>query len=316
MNDNHNNINIYHKVMAIHDQSMGLLRAMQIPPYPAHYKKFFDEVFMETADEELRKDQSDAEKKVLNPAKDDVTKYLDLAQKSVMSFIESHSNIASVAQMQRQYVDDAPSSTLERCITFIEGLSTLNKTMSDELDKAQGKINDLSAELREAIASVSIDPLTKVGNRKAFMDDMTTSIEVGQERKLSMVLMMVDVDNFKFINEEYGHLAGDKILYYIAQTMKTMIRSVDKIYRYGGEEFAIVLHRCDETKAHEIADKIREKIEHSNLLYSGKRVFVTISAGVTVHKQGDSFDDMIGRAEKALYCAKRSNKNCTVLFDW
>ena len=181
MNDNHNNINIYHKVMAIHDQSMGLLRAMQIPPYPAHYKKFFDEVFMETADEELRKDQSDAEKKVLNPAKDDVTKYLDLAQKSVMSFIESHSNIASVAQMQRQYVDDAPSSTLERCITFIEGLSTLNKTMSDELDKAQGKINDLSAELREAIASVSIDPLTKVGNRKAFMDDMTTSIEVGQE---------------------------------------------------------------------------------------------------------------------------------------
>lgn len=311
-----NNTAIFQKVVAIHDHVMGLLRSMQIPPYPAHYKKFFDEVFFETADAELRKDQEDSEKKVLTPSKDDVSKYLDLAQKSVMSFIESHSDIASIAQTQRQYIDDAPSSTLERCITFIEGLSTLNKNMSDELDKAQSKINDLTAELHEAITSVSTDPLTKVGNRKAFMDDMEAAIEAGQDKKLSMVLMMVDVDNFKLINEEYGHLAGDKILYYIAQTMKTMVGPIDRIYRYGGEEFGIVLNGGDETKAFEIADKIREKIEHSNLLYSGKRVFVTISVGVTIHRQGDSFDDMIGRAEKALYCAKKSNKNCAILFDW
>ena len=126
---------------------------------------------------------------------------------------------------------------------------------------------------------------------------------------------MIDVDNFKYINEEHGHLAGDKILYFLAQTIKSMIRTVDKVYRYGGEEFAIVLSRCDETQAFAMADKIRAKIEQSNLLYSGKSVFVTISAGVTIHQMGDTFDTLLGRADKALFCAKKSNKNCTVLLD-
>jgi len=77
-----------------------------------------------------------------------------------------------------------------------------------------------------------------------------------------------------------------------------------------------VLNRCDVTQAQTIADKIREKIEKSNLLYAGKNVHVTISIGVTIHQQGDTLEDLIGRADKALYCAKKSNKNCAVLFDW
>lgn len=310
------NTSIYQKVYTIHEHVMGLLRSMQIPPYPAQYKKYFDDLFLEMADDELRKDQEETEKKVLSSSKDDVTKYLDLAQNSVMSFIESHADIASVAQMQKQYIDDIPSGIVERCITFIGGLSELNKKMSDELDKAQSKINNLTAELQEAQASLTIDPLTKVGNRKAFTEDIASVLEAEREKKLSMVLMMIDVDNFKLLNEEHGHTAGDKILYFLTQTIKSMLRPADKIYRYGGEEFAIVLSQCDEKKAFEIADKIRSKIEHTNLLYSGKRVYVTISVGVTVHQQGDTFDAIVGRADKALYCAKKSNKNCTILLDW
>ena len=130
-----------------------------------------------------------------------------------------------------------------------------------------------------------------------------------------MVLMMIDVDNFKYINEEHGHLAGDKILYFLAQTIKAMIRTADKIYRYGGEEFAVVLSRCDETQAYAMADKIRAKIEQSNLVYLGKSVYVTISVGVTIHQKGDTFDSLLGRVDKALFCAKKSNKNCTVLLE-
>lgn len=311
-----NNTSIYKKVYAIHDHVMGLLRSMQIPPYPAQYKKYFDTLFLEMADDELRKNQEETEKKVLTGSKEDVSKYLDLAQNSVVSFIESHADIASVAQMQKQYIDDIPSGVVERCVTFIGGLSELNNKMSDELDKAQLKIDKLSAELQEAHSSLTLDPMTKVGNRKAFMDEMESLIEAGREKKLSMVLMVIDVDNFKLINEEYGHTAGDKILYFLAQTTKSMLRSTDRIYRYGGEEFAIVLNRCDESKAYEIADKIRAKIENSNLLYMGKRVYVTISAGVTIHHKGDTLDTLIGRADKALYCAKRSNKNCTFLLEW
>lgn len=308
------NVSIYQKVFDIHDQVMGIIRSMKIPPYPAHYKNFFDKLFLEIADAELRKDQLDSEQKVVGSSKDDVTKYIDIAKRSVMSFTESHADIASVALEQKEYID-SPSNTAENHIVFNEGLSALNKTLSEQLDKAQLKINDLTVDLQEALSALTIDPLTKVANRKGFMEDIESAIEAGQSKKLSMVLMMIDVDNFQYLNEEHGHLAGDKILYFLAQTVKSMIRSVDKIYRYGGEEFAVVLSRCDETHAFAIADKIREKIEHTNLLYSGQSVYMTISVGVTIHQMGDTFDTLLGRADKALFCAKKSNKNCTVLLD-
>ncbi|MDD5159727.1 MAG: GGDEF domain-containing protein [Sulfuricurvum sp.] len=311
-----NNTNNYQKVMSIHDQVMGLLRSMQISPYPAHYKKYFDELFLQLADAELRKEQEDAEHQIMITSKDDGTKHLDIAKRSVMSFVESHADIASVAKKQQEQLDNAPISTEEEHITFIESLNSLNKDMSGELDKAQSKIIELTTDLNEAFSSLTIDPITKVGNRKGFVEDMGSVIEAGKNKNISMVLMMFDVDNFKFINDEHGYVAGDKVLYFIAQTIKSMIRDADKVYRYGGEEFAVVLTRCDVTQAFALADKIRAKIETSNLLYLGKSVHVTISAGVTIHQQADTFDGIIARAEKALYCAKKSNKNCTILFDW
>jgi diguanylate cyclase len=310
-----NDSNIYQKVFNIHDQVMGIIRSMKIPPYPAHYKKFFDKLFLEMADAELRKDQQDSEQKILSSPKDDVTRYVDIAKRSVMSFTESHAEITSVAQEQQEYINNDASNTLEEYIGFTQGLSILNKNLSEELDKAQLKINDLTIDLQEALSVLTIDPLTKVGNRNGFMDDLESIIEAGQSKKISMVLMMIDVDNFKYINEEHGHLAGDKILYFIAQTIKAMIRTSDKIYRYGGEEFAVVMSRCDEMQAYTMADNIRSKIEQSNLVYLGKSVYVTISVGVTVHQKGDTFDSIVGRVDKALFCAKKSNKNCTVLLD-
>jgi diguanylate cyclase len=310
------NIHIYQKVLEIHDHVMGLLRSMKLPPYPSQYKKFFDQLFLETADEQLRKDQENVDQKVLSDSKDDVTKYLDMVEHSVVSFIESHSGIASVAEVQRQCIDNAPSDSIEKFVTFIEELSTLNQTMSDELDKAQLKINTLTEELQEARSALTTDPLTKVGNRQGFSEDIESVIEAGVSKKLSLVLMMIDVDNFKFLNDEYGYVAGDKVLYFIAQTIKGMIRTGDKVYRYGGEEFAVILNRCDVTQGQAIADKIRSKIEQSHLLYTGKNVHVTISVGVTIHQQGDTLEALVERADKALYCAKKSNKNCAVLFDW
>lgn len=307
---------IYQKVLDIHDHVMGLLRSMKIPAYPSQYKKFFDQLFKEAADEMLRKDQENVDQKVLSDSKEDVSKYLDMVENSVAAFIESHSGIASVAEEQRQCLDKAPSDSIEKFVTFIEELTSLNRNMSNELDKAQSQINALTEELQEARSVLTTDLLTKVGNRQGFSEDIEPAIEAGADKKLSLVLMMIDVDNFKFLNDEYGYVAGDKVLYFIAQTIKGMIRSADKVYRYGGEEFAVVLNRCDVTQAEAMADKIRAKIDQSHLIYAGKNVNVTISVGVTIHQQGDTLETLIGRADKALYCAKKSNKNCTVLFDW
>ncbi len=307
---------IYQKVLEIHDHVMGILRSMKVPPYPSQYKKIFDQLFVDSADEAMRKDQENTDQKVLSEVKEDVTKYLDMVENSVGSFIESHSGIASVAESQRERLDTAPLDSNEKFVEFIRELSLLNQSMSIELDKAQAKIDVLNQELFEARSELTIDPLTKVGNRQSFLNDIEPALEAGQTKKLSLVLMMIDVDNFKYLNDEFGYVAGDKVLYFIAQTIKGMIRSADSVYRYGGEEFAVVLNRSDVTQAEPMADRIRTKIEQSNLLYSGKQVHVTISVGVTIHQMGDTLETLIERADKALYCAKKSNKNCTYMFNW
>lgn len=311
-----NNHDIYAKVTDIHDQVMGLLRSMHVPPFPTHYKKYFDRLFLEIADEALKKEQENAEHKVLGHSKEDMTRYLDIAKRSVMSFVESHADMATAVQGQKAYIENAPASMLEEFVSFIEGLSATNESLTAELDRAQEKIGELTTELNEALATLTVDPLTKVGNRMAFGERMDSIIDVGTDKKLSLVLMMIDVDNFKFINDEYGHVAGDRVLYFIAQTVKSMIREGDRIYRYGGEEFTLLLSRCDAKMAVAIADKIRQRIEQSKLLYNGMHIHVTISIGVTVHHQGDTLDHIMGRAQEALYCAKKSDKNCTFLYDW
>lgn len=305
---------VYDKIFSIHDQTVSRLRSLRIPPYPTHYQKYFDEIFIEQADNQLKKAHA-SEDHSFKEAQDELSKYLDIAHRSIMSFVEAHADISHVAQMQQQYIEHMPSNSVDRCVNYVEGLSNLGRNMSDELKKAQQKINDLSVELKEAIAGLTTDPLTQVSNRKGFMEDLKVSLEAGKSQQLPLVLMMIDADNFKLLNDEYGHLAGDKVLYFLAQSIKSITRSGDKVYRYGGEEFAVVLNRCDQEQAFAVADKIRSKIEHSHLIYSGRTIHVTVSVGVTTHQKGDSFEELFSRADEALYRAKKARKNCTIVFD-
>jgi len=303
----------FDKITEIHDQTIATMRALRIPPFPGNYKKYFDEIFAQQADQALK----DIQKKESGSGKDHCTNcnYLTIAQRSVKSFVETHSDISHVAKLQDDYVTKASQHDGERCTELVSGLSQLGSEMSNELKKAQSKINDLTHELDKAITESITDPLTQVTNRKGLIDDLETIIEAGQSKALSVVLMMIDADNFKSLNDTYGHVAGDKVLYFMGQSIKSIIRTGDKVYRYGGEEFAVVLNRCEHDQAFSIADKIRSKIENSHLIYSGKTIQMTVSVGVTIHHINDSVDGFITRADDALYRAKQAGKNKTVLFD-
>lgn len=302
---------VYEKVSAIHDLALSNLRALKLPPYPAHYKRFFDKIFQEQADKELQ-DAMD-ESVSLNEKIDNIAKYLELAQLAVQSFIESHSDIARIAELQNDYLIQASKEmenySGETCVQLVGGLTRLGADMTQELKKADSKIQNLSVQLKEALQEVTVDNLTQVFNRKALMQDMQTVLAAGIDKDLTTSLLMIDADNFKTLNDEYGHVAGDKILIYLAQTIKASIRSADRVYRFGGEEFAVVLHRCPHNMAVSIAEKIRTKIENSNLIYNGKTMQITVSIGLTNHQAKDTFDTLCERADQALYQAKREGKN-------
>jgi len=306
----------YKKVLDIHDQTIGMIRSLNVPPFPSQYKKYFDHLFTEIADDELRLEQQKFEYKITGNTNEDVSRYLELAHRSILSFIEAHADISSIAKMQQSYINHAPTNVLDRCVTFIDGLNEINFNMSLELEKAQQKIDTLNMDLEQAVTAMTTDPLTKVSNRQLFLDDMEKLMQESERNPLSVSLLMIDADNFQFTNEQHGHVAGDKILYFLAQSIKSHLNANQKIYRFAGGTFMVILKDDSQKEGQKLAENIRSSIEKTNLLSNGKTIRMTVSIGITSYKQGDKLDTILARVEKALYCAKKSNKNCVFQYDW
>lgn len=299
---------LYDNINQIHDEVIQKLKIDHIAPYPNEYKLAFDALF-QSLDNSLKLKSGYSP----NGFHDNIARHLDLAHRTIMAFIESHNDISHIANLQYEYLTQGSRHHGERCSEMVQTMIRMGEDMSYELRKSQSRIETLNLELKEALEAITTDPLTQVSNRKGMSDDLEHFIQAGEKQSLPFVLMMFDADNFKLLNDRFGHLAGDKVLVYLAQTIRSMIRNTDRVYRYGGEEFAVVLNRCDPEQAFEIADKIRSKIEQSQLIYNGQAINLTVSVGVTAHRQGDTIDSLIARADEALYKAKNSDKNLTIL---
>jgi diguanylate cyclase (GGDEF)-like protein len=188
--------------------------------------------------------------------------------------------------------------------------------MSEEVKKANEVITQLTKQVKTLEEKSNLDSLTKVFNRRA----LSTYLEkVCNNEKLpyDMHLLMLDIDDFKNINDMFGHIAGDKILIFIANILRKTIRDGDKVFRYGGEEFIIILNRLEKDKCEQIALRLLELISGNKLIYKGETINVTISIGTTMLVKSDTPDSLISRADKALYRAKENGKNqmCSEVID-
>lgn len=304
------------KIFQIHDQVLGVLRSMNLPPVPSLYKKYFNRLLSEIANDELKKAVQDTEHQTSSEVKEDITHYIDLSKRSLATFSQTHHELSAIALSQQNCIIGAPIELLREYHHFIVTLEETNKDLNRELEHSKVMVEELTQELNRALMSLATDMLTKVGNRSALYEMLQPAMIAGESKRLSLALMMIDIDNFRYLNREHGESAGDSVLYFIAQTIKSMIRESDKIFRFGGEEFAVVFNRCEQKEIMVIAEKIRQKVEKTNLIYIGQTIHITVSIGVTLHQSGDSVESLIERSEKALYCAKKSNKNCTYMYDW
>lgn len=150
------------------------------------------------------------------------------------------------------------------------------------------------------------DSLTGLYNRRCFYDRMNYEMEKMKRTKLPLSLALIDIDNFKAINDTYGHLEGDKVLVKLAGIFKTQARSCDTVVRWGGEEFTIILPETDKNGAMAFAERIRALVEYSDCKYK-----ITISIGVTTVCQEYDAEKIMSIADRALYKAKE-RKNMVV----
>ncbi len=161
---------------------------------------------------------------------------------------------------------------------------------------------------RAAIHSAFIDSLTGVKNRTAFDSNFSRDVEYSHRKASELSLMVLDIDLFKRINDNYGHIVGDNVLRQVAQCVEHTIRSSDALYRYGGEEFAIVLNGTDEAGALLLAERIRQNVEEL-VLDSLTDVRISVSLGLAVLRDDEDADRLFERADEALYQAKRDGRN-------
>ncbi|RJO67675.1 MAG: diguanylate cyclase [Myxococcales bacterium] len=180
------------------------------------------------------------------------------------------------------------------------GVQLKVKQLQDELKIAKQRYMELSI----------TDYLTQVYNRRHFMELLDLEFSRSNRYKYDLSLILFDIDNFKSVNDTYGHLQGDKVLVEVARLVKSVIRSHDVFARYGGEEFVILLPQTSAGGALLVAEKIREQSERRD--YEGlSNRRITLSLGVATHDAGHYADAsaLIHAVDDALYEAKKAGKN-------
>ena len=261
-------------------------------PYPLYYRDVFNAI----ANEKGILNQLNPKLLCLAPTLDEI-----ILAKTAETLGEISFQTKDIKNDSREIIDELNLADTEEIKEMVIKFSA---NLIEKINKMEDKISELQAELDRAYKELRIDPLTKVYNRKALEIDLKEILEKGKERDLDLVIAIIDVDNFKEVNDEYGHLVGDFVLIKLADTMKSLIRKSDKIYRYGGDEFVIVFNRSTLAHAKKSIERIIYKIYRTTLKYKENYIKITISAGITEHKAGDTIESIIKRADEALYKAK------------
>ncbi len=163
-----------------------------------------------------------------------------------------------------------------------------------------------------------LDPLTMLGNRTALDSALSRELKLAERHHHELSLLMIDADYFKKINDEFGHQRGDQVLCAIAKSIQSVCRGSDITFRYGGEEFVVVLGKTSAEGAKIIAERIRQQIAQTHINYNGKSIGTTVSIGIATRhssKNKEHINDLFERADAALYQAKANGRNCVVCSD-
>ncbi|HLT14473.1 MAG TPA: GGDEF domain-containing protein [Marinobacter sp.] len=202
------------------------------------------------------------------------------------------------------------------CLTF----HRRQKFADDELAGIEMLLSAAICPLRNACQFIAIeqaaltDALTGIGNKRALDEELKRAASLADRLGAPCSLILCDLDHFKRINDNHGHVVGDHILAKTAEKLEQAVRNSDSVYRFGGEEFAILLPHTGEHEARDVAERIRMALEAIRVDGGETPLTVTASCGVAMHLVDEQPEQWMARADEALYRAKANGRNCTRVF--
>ncbi|MEX6502135.1 GGDEF domain-containing protein [Pseudomonas zhanjiangensis] len=162
---------------------------------------------------------------------------------------------------------------------------------------------------RSAVQKALRDPLTNTGNRIAMDQILQREVDLARRNLQPLSLLMLDLDHFKRINDQHGHSVGDEVLKAVATSLKSQLRNVDMVFRYGGEEFLVLLSGTCREAAGIVGERLRQAVLGLQCLAQGQAIDLSISIGCATLLPGESVESLLRRADSALYVAKRDGRN-------
>lgn len=162
---------------------------------------------------------------------------------------------------------------------------------------------------KKALLSASTDALTGLNNRSSLNKDLQHSLELAKRYNTPFSLLMIDIDHFKKVNDTHGHAAGDLALVAVAKSIKESIRDSDIAFRYGGEEFVVILNNTGEPGSSLLAERIRQNIADLVISTNDTELKLTASIGSAILSESESSEELLKRADNALYQAKNDGRN-------
>ena len=186
------------------------------------------------------------------------------------------------------------------------------RQLESNMSSIMSEVELLRGELEQVKKESLMDALTGISNRKAFDAALENIVYAARQRTMPFCLLLIDIDYFKTFNDTYGHLVGDKVLRFVASTLKRCVKGNDTVARFGGEEFAIVLPNTSLIGAEAVSEQIRRAISESPLLDkdSGRQLGkITVSIGVSQFRRDELPNELVERVDQALYTAKRQGRN-------
>lgn len=243
-----------------------------------------------------------------------------LAGMSDSAAIASHETARYGQTLSRlsQELDTDTLPSLDEARSHTSAMQSVVQRLQHRLDDSQREINTLREEVRRTRTESLQDSLTGLANRRAFDERVAAEIAttVTAERPEPPCLLMIDIDHFKRINDNYGHAFGDQVLKAVAQVLKALTPAEGLAARTGGEEFALLLHATPTDRAVTLAEKVRTAIAGSRIRRKGNEQLVehvTVSLGVAVYLAGEAAAQFIDRADQALYASKAAGRDRVTL---
>lgn len=309
-----------------------LLEEHQLSPTPTNYSVFFiyinatnpkltgqidllikendiDDISMNEIYEEHISQAAQLDKEILSPLNVTIDSMLGKLEQQVFSEEKAVNDLQKIdTALSKSVHKDA----LQKIITYMQ--TTVNdsveqhKSLSEEITKTNNEINELKTKLSEAKEEAISDSLTGFLNRRGYTQKLA-EIDI-DETHTSFV---IDIDHFKLVNDNFGHIIGDKVIQKVAQSIKNQLSDNDIAVRYGGEEFVVVAVNKTIDEAQEIAERIRLAICKLKLKQRNSDKYlpqISVSIGIAETKNETHWQDVIERADKALYEAKNSGRNC------